>query len=719
MAVPPASRYAEEAMRRRRTDPVLNKLRRLARNGRRSEAAAWLEDTLRENPAHAKAREELSRYLTNRPFSFEEVEYEELQKLLADFLSAPQEINHLRTAAIKRLRNRATHLQNTLPHLLSATERNTLLQLKKAISRELQRRRKPMNGLVKAGVWGLGIFLMLGGGVYFLSLRAEEAANAMEQAADQQILRSQALNLLQIHDTGLNRTFNRRVIPAADKLRSTLEARKQRSAELDAILKRIERGEQTVVGQGVRRRAEIERRLRDLGADAAPLQARWVELCRREQKELDQQRLSLAEELMAPLPPEEQLTGDIEQDYHLLTNRRKVLQLRISIYEDAGATLGLPDSLISPVVTELTQLKKVLADVVLLRNRLELLPSAHSYEQYLKQLDDIKCEYYTHGSRLLEVQRHIPRVSTLRGMMQVHGHELSQELLQSARDCLIEGGPSFSTEFPATTEQLHLLNDLLTNSALRTRILELTNEDNTVAYTENEPVIRNGRVYFTRSTLDPNTDAAHGRKEEWLNPKAVWQRALDPRPLYKKLGLENRAHFISRANIPALITSVLQMSGDDAPSLARAYVFDVLLRVNKQSSQEVLSGMRFAPRMREIVTSFEELRDSCGITIDGNCWLQRSAAHSEAEQKFSRWFRQHREVDFAAELKENLGDLLRITPRFCGYVNEQGNAVLFEEPQPGELIWYLSGDSMITTPWGGELQSPRSLSPVFSMKKTF
>lgn len=76
-------------MRKRRTDPVMQKLRRLVHYGRRSEAATLLEETLRTNPSHSRAREELSRYLTNRPFTFEEAEHEELKKILTNFLASP------------------------------------------------------------------------------------------------------------------------------------------------------------------------------------------------------------------------------------------------------------------------------------------------------------------------------------------------------------------------------------------------------------------------------------------------------------------------------------------------------------------------------------------------------------------------------------------------------------------------------------------------------
>ena len=62
-------------MARRKSDPVLQKLRRLARAGRRQEAADMLEQAILTNPKHAKARDELARYLTGKPFSFEETEY--------------------------------------------------------------------------------------------------------------------------------------------------------------------------------------------------------------------------------------------------------------------------------------------------------------------------------------------------------------------------------------------------------------------------------------------------------------------------------------------------------------------------------------------------------------------------------------------------------------------------------------------------------------------
>ena len=357
--------------RRRRSDPVLQKLRQLASSGRRAAAGELLEETLRLNPNHTKAREEYSRYLTNQPFSFEVKDYEELQSIISEFLSSPQMLTSMRSSSIKRLRNRVRFLQRAQDHMLSMMEKKTISQLRSSITRELQRRRKPLGKVVIAVGIVLIILLMVAGVFFFLWKRARSAAEALDLANASNLSRAAALNLLQIHDTGLNRTMDRRVGVEADNLRAYLRAQEKRARELDAILQVIERGEQTVVGQGVRRRADIERKLKALGQDGGPYLARWGALCSAEKDALNQQRLTLSEELLIPLPPQPNLKGDIEDDLAILIQRQKFLQKRINIYEDAGEALNLPRNLIIPAQLELSEIKHILAEINQFKNLLQ------------------------------------------------------------------------------------------------------------------------------------------------------------------------------------------------------------------------------------------------------------------------------------------------------------------------------------------------------------
>ncbi len=707
-------------MARRRPDPVLQKARRLARAGRRREAADVLTQALRDTPGNTKAREELSRYLTGKPFSFEENEYKELQDIISDFLTSPQHISAMRRSRLKKLRHRIFFLEQTVQHMLSVSDTKSLQQLHGSINRALQRHRKPWSKASIAIAAGVSLLALAGGTAFFLYKQAEKAAETMAAHAKGQFDMTTARNLLKSYDTGLNRTLNRKVGEESARLRHLLKATEQRYRELDAILAEIENTNQSVVSQGVRRRALIERQLRNLGTNAGKLTKRWAALCDREKQELNLQRLSLAEELMAPLPEWQALTGSPEKDISLIAARLKVLQERINIYDDAAEALKLPEKIITATREEMAAniaLRKEIRDYAAM---LGLLPTARSFEQYKQLLQKCSPVHYPSAMETLKIRDHIPQADTVRGMMQEYGQDLPIGVLLAAQASLMDGAPSFSTDFPATREQLHLLNEILTNSALRTRLFELTHtEDMQEAYSEKLPVLRHGRACFNRSALDPQRDVSESKAVEWQNPNSVVSRTLDPRPLYKALGLDNTSGFSTVVNLPAILTKLLQHEHPDVPPLAKAYVFHHLLQVNNSSSHEILTGLRYAPAMRKAIQSFEKLRKECGINLDGNCWLRRSNEHTEAERRFANWFHKHRKIDFSAELKKNLGSILNVTPYFCGYINQHGETVLFEPVSKGQLLWHMSQSAMTSSVYGEELQKPDLLSPVFIMRKQY
>lgn len=705
-------------MARRRPNPELQKFRRLVRAGKRREAIEFLEETIRENPDNAKAKDELSRHLTNRPFSFEEADIKELQQIIADFVRKPQHLSSLRKNTLKKLRHRTVYLEEALNPMLSVGDKKSLQQLRSAISRDLQRRRKPFSKRSIAAAAAIALLLGCGAAIFFLCQRAGHAAETMASFARKNFECQGARNLLKVHDTGLNRTLNRRVRVEADRLRALISNARKSATEVDAILTEIERGNQSVVGQGVRRRALIERRLRELGRDGLTLQQRWTELCRREQNELKQQRLSLVEELMAPLPTWQGVKGQHEEDIALLKARIKVLQQRLNIYEDAAEALKLDESIIQPAREEMENNTATLKEIQDLRHMLNMLCSAHDYDTYCKYLNDFQPQYYKPGVDMLGIRDNLPSFQSLQGMMQEHGQDLPSGLLQAARESLVDGKPTFSARFPATKEQLHLLDELLTNSALRTCLYELTNvADNLEAYSESLPELRYGRACFMRSSLDPQRDVSDNKAVEWQNPHHVVSRTLDPRPLHQALGMHNDSGFSNKANLPELLTRLLQHHHANVPPLAKAYVFHYLIRVNNESAYPILTGLRYAPEMRKVMTSFDELRESCGVTLDGNCWLRRTPAHAEAERRYAKWFNNHQKVDFSAELKKNLHRLLNVTPRFVGHIEAGGNPFLFEQLKEGQLIWYLSNSATTASTWGEPLQQPMPLSPIFIMDK--
>lgn len=706
-------------MRRRRTDPVLQQLQQLSRRGCRSEALQLLQNTLREKPNHLQAREELTRHLTGRPYSFEEKGLIALRELLSDEHSAPAVLNAASRSRLRSMRKRLYQLEMQHHHLLLGQEADKLQMVQERLSREFSRRRRPMKRFLRLCAAGTVLLLAAASGLYFLWLRAGHAAATMRRAHSPLTPVETAQALLRQHNTGLNRTFSADVRLEADRLEAHLRAADKRAQELDAILRSIESGEQSVVGQGVRRRAEIERMLQLPCRNASAFHRRWAGLCQAEKDALNQQRLALSEEIMAPLSPMDALCGKIPADIATLENRCAQLRQRILLYEDAGETLGLPADIISPVLAELESATRLLQEVKELQQVLHLLPTAHDYAGYCKLLAGARAEHYAPGIDLLSIREQMPQEDSVRGMMQEHGQNLRPGLLQAARTSLLEGGASFSQDIPATRKQLLLLQELLTNSALHTRLYELTDTaENQRAFAEHLPELRYGRACFERSALDPARQANGKKAEEWHNPRAILSREIDPRPLHTGLGLDNRSGFLSTVNIPNLLTRTFQIEGTRIPALARAYVFHHLVQVNEAAAEPMLTGLRYAPTMRQLIAEFQELQQACGVKLDGNCWLLSDPQHLAAERRFARWFDRNRKVDFTGEIRRNLETLFRITPRFCGYVNEQGEAILFEPARQGQLIWYMGADAaMTTTPWGEAMQQARPLSPVFTMEK--
>ncbi len=709
-------------MRRRRTDPFLHKLRQLSSSGRRTEALQLLQETLRQNPNHSRAREELTRHLTGKPYTFEEKASDELQEILAGYRTTPGMLGESSPRALRQLRKRLHYLQRELQHILSEADTKTLRQLNQGIMRELNRHRNSRSK--PYGIAGVFLILLMGaaGCYYYMKDRAEHAATALHQACDCETTSiDSARQLLAVHDTGLNRTLCRNVSSGAERLRAHIKAAYNRSKELDSILCTIESGKESVVSQGVRRRAEIERMLKLPCHHAKELQQRWAALCQAEQAALNQQRMELVKELLAPVPDREALSGQVEADLRIVETRCKFLQQRLLLFEDAGETLGITTDDIKPLLDEYEALTSLKQEIKALQRLLFLLPAAHDYATYRAFLAEMKPRHYAPAIELLEVLQQIPEEDTVRGMMQEHGQNLRPGLLQASRKSLLENGATFSQEFPATREQLLLLEELTSNTALRTRMYELTDTaENKQAYAEKLPELRAGRACIVRSPLDPMRTMQENQTEEWHNPHAIVSREIDPRPLCFELGLDKHSLFLTTANLPSLLTKVFHIEGAHIPALARAYVFHHLVQANAGAAEPILSGLRFAPAMRQIIEEFDALRAEVGIELNGNCWLYSSPLHTSAERKFAHWFHKHRKCNFTAELQRNLGTLLRVAPRFCGYINEQGQPVLFEETKPGKLIWYMGADAAMTTsPWGETLHHPVRLSPVFTVERQF
>ncbi|MBQ8478951.1 MAG: hypothetical protein IJ503_01040, partial [Akkermansia sp.] len=71
-------------------------------------------------------------------------------------------------------------------------------------------------------------------------------------------------------------------------------------------------------------------------------------------------------------------------------------------------------------------------------------------------------------------------------------------------------------------------------------------------------------------------------------------------------------------------------------------------------------------------------------------------------------------ADYAAEIKQNFGPLVRVGLQYCGYISTDGKAVLFRQLDADTPIWYMTDEGFKSTPCNTVPQNACPFSPVFS-----
>lgn len=721
MALPVADE-AERLMRRQRKTPQQAKLQRLARAGKREEARAYLEELLQVNPLDKWAREELYHLLHGELFSFEKEELEQhhhramrsrkrLAQLLEEYHREPELILSLPPRKLRKKYKELKSLQQQLSHSADAAEWRQMEQYRNALQRRLGQK-----GLVSRMLRPALLVLLLLGGLcsagFFLQKKAVHAADVLA-ATRKEALWGQAENRLHAYDTGLNRLFCSRTHEEAQKLRNRLQSIQEKCTQLDLLLRQAERREHAD-GVSLGTRAQIERLRQMVGEYRPELNARWQKICTIEQENMLRQKEEALAQLQKPFSPIV-FQGKPEEDISELQARAGEVSRLLELYADARDAYGIAEKHLIPLRKEEQQVARSLRSAENMLKGMRLFPSAHTYAQYREMLLGIQAEHYPPAAEWLKIRNVLPNADEVQNGMRVYRRDLTPEQLEDATACLLGKKGTFPGAFPATRQQLQLLDELFSNPALRRPIFELTNAEGEVCYADESPVVRNKRVVFLRSGLDPGKSMSHQRKVEWQDPHHVWSRKIDTTPLHKIAILDNKPRFLMSASIPAVLTNVLNLESEDCPALAKAYVYSTLARVLELHSWKTISGMHYAPTLKTHIESFRRLQQEwMKVPLHGTCWISPAQDTKEAEEAYSRWFRQHAGADYAKEMAHNFQQVLNITPRYCGYVNEKGQPILYRTMEEGTLLWYVGQDMLTAIPYGEPTERVLLFSPIFS-----
>lgn len=714
-------------MSRRKADPAFQALRKYAAQGDMQSARNVLIDILRKTPNHALARAELERLDSGQPLQTlanlhrkEQARDVQNQERLTDALQAfrqdPQLFAGWKRARLKRARKEIIRKEKLAGHLLDAEGQRTFRQYCQALDRELARRAKPLRRRVVAGGIAAGAAALLVLTWVLLGRHAEQSADRL-QASLRTGDTPELAACLKAVDTGFNRFFCKRMDFLVNAARTRIRREEATMKELAGLMQRIGAGKLSVAEMGPIRRMEIEQSLDALPKSADMLRKDWAKFCEAEKQQLAAQRMQLMRKLAEPLPPMVEPGNDLKEDEQKLESLRSELMERCLIFADSHSTGMEDEALVEPAQRALKKVNAMLRENRRLQESLARLAAAQDYGSYRHQLALVSPKYYTALAAAKETAATLPDHGTMLRELISSGKNIPHNLLAAARKTLVQGESAISPEFPATTAETHAADDLLGCTALSTPLFAISNEKGDTFFSEAAPEVKDGRVHFLRSNLDPGKPTGSDAATTWPDPHWVSSRRIDPSPLAACLHTQDRTEFYAGLNYGKALAAVIRCQAPECPALARAYVYGKLLDMVKGSGQRMLTGLPYSPSLQADMREFDQLRKRCGVELDGNCWLHADPAHERAEKAFAEWFGKHTRADYSGEMAENFTGFMDISPRFCGFVQPDGSPCYSLRPQGRQMVWFLTAEGLSTARHGEEMQGAIPFSPLFTAEK--
>lgn len=694
-------------------------LRRYAQSGQMDATRRMLQRMVERYPQDTEAAAELARLRAGQALHIAETPAARQERLRAEALqgiegiisaAAYRKLTALRTAEL-------THLhRNLLSYLSTLQEQRTPAPLgtnacKNAIDQELTRRRKRRRralGLsVAAALLVAGI---LGGTALLLRNRASELTERLHTAYQQADWQAGAA-LLEAADTGINRLLypaSQSVIITVKNWQRTASAR---AKELATHLERYEK-RSSIADLSLEERAIFLRHLRSLPHTlAAPLLARWEQLCIPEKQMLEAQKMAVLSELAdADQLPE--LSGRVDEDIQLLRKSEEKQGHLIRNFAHAKDAFDLEPSLISPIEALLKRNSQMLNEAVSLSQLGAKLQSAVDYEQYRRVLLGFTPGLYAPACQIARQIPRLPDAEQINAEVRALRHNLPTVIPEPVRKAIISRGPSFEQDYPASQEQVHLMEDIFSAHSLRQGLFRVSNMNGITHFSDSRPIItEKNSVVFSLSKLDPAFHIGQQQRLEWAPSQTVAISWLDPSALLQATGI-TRSHFFLSGNLPHLLGVITGVQAKECPALAKAYLYHTILELMRLHKRPEILGIRFSPMLQEDTASFRKLQETLAYPLSISCWLRNTPESRAAEEGYSRWFAEHAKRDYSAEMSRALGRILREKTRYIGYVDAEGRTRY--KGESGSTLWYYSGGKMRSVSANNHPESPDPFTPILS-----
>lgn len=705
----------------KKTSPE-RELRRLAIAGRWDDVRELLQARVAYDATDTEAKEELSRLERGLPLKAmmnaaerRAAAAQDATRALTDFMA------QLPFAELKKLS------KSELPEVSQAWDAlsNTYLRYHKkltpemtAYGREIKSRRKKYRGFMLNKATKIACIaataMVLGIGVnYFLKADAERECEAFSAALQHQDL-TQVLELKDKVNSGLNHFYCpelQSLLHRADMWIFSLQT-EYRSVETD--IRRIEKGLISVADMGLQGQVELEARIQALRLGKDELNQRWKALCQKERHALAQQKERVLQAVHAPLPTQPEHTGAPRQDYDAFNRYSALLEKRLLEATLANKAYHISQSALGNIEKACRQARQLCSDTNDFKRITDKLKKCRNYDEFLELINGFSPELYNPALELASIKNELPTAEDIAHRIMDPDGAFSRELLAAARKTLVEGAPTFSQAYPATNDQVVLMEDMFTAPSLRNKVYGIILPDGNMWFSTKKPYVdKTNFLIFQRSSIDPNYSVMDNRVE-LQNDGSIKLTEYDATGIMK-IGDFEKNNFFNHAHLTRLLTATLNYEDRKTPALAQAYIYYTLIRLAHEHRHMLLSGARFSPSLKAHADSFSHLLKKQNITLEPGCWLSASAEVKAAEKAFEAWFREHRGANYEQEAAAHFRERFDASSRYAGYINAHGEFVARKSTRDADYLWFISDDGLARTPAQEPDFSPaHKWSPVFT-----
>ncbi len=457
--------------------------------------------------------------------------------------------------------------------------------------------------------------------------------------------------------------------------------------KLQQRLVELENGTNRVENLSIHAASDIERSLRALPTAINDLSGRWGTLLTNNRALLTKSRNFIINKILSAPEIHTLLSNDVQLD-------EEILNKHISEWDDlleTCTTYDIPKNLALRGKYYLEALQQYKSELDSLQAFYSGIDEVVTYSELIKWNKNKTPKKYLPAIRLFSFIASLPTYEQWQDKMLPINKWVAESARAAALGQFMKSAPSYSQHFPASAEQYALMDELFSAPSCQQTFYQIIYPGGKTALCNHYTVKKEGKqnlLVFKLAELDPAFSTQGNNTVVW-DAASAKVRKISVSAFLHACGI-TREQFFTRTNLLHLLDYVSALSDADCPILAKAYIYDRIVRLIEEHPLWGKHRDVFAPRLSADIKAFALLRSKHAALLYCGAWLLPEAQTKMADKDFADWFKKHRNRDYNNESPALAAPYFKATPHYIGYIDATGKPQLRTKTPETQELWYLS-----------------------------